>query len=190
MDGGADFSDFYLVVELEDNTPDATPPTVEYDGHYTGITSYIDGPRTLFLSIADASNPVDSSLANGPVLHYSTDGGNSYTPAASTLLSSCQVKNQICTFSATTASLAAGTTVDYYWTYSDAAPDDATKIPPQSANPGRFPASGDPDLTFTIGDIYSAPDDGTDMKFTTYLENIRQAETHTSASGSSLPGET
>ena len=41
MDGGAYFHDFYLVVELEDTTPDATPPSVEYDGHYTGVTSYV-----------------------------------------------------------------------------------------------------------------------------------------------------
>ena len=45
MDGGADFSDFYLVVELEDNTPDATPLLL----NMTDITLalfYIDGPRT------------------------------------------------------------------------------------------------------------------------------------------------
>ena len=40
-DGDAHFDNFYLVVELEDTTPDATPPQVAYDGHYTGVTSYI-----------------------------------------------------------------------------------------------------------------------------------------------------
>ena len=47
--------------------------------------------------------------------------------------------------------LQTGDTVDYYWTYSDAAANDNTKIPPQTPNPGRFPASGAADLTFTIG---------------------------------------
>ena len=72
----------------------------------------------------------------------------------------------------------AGDTVQYYWTYSDAAAIDNTKIPPQSPNAGRFPAAGAADLTFTIADIYSAPTDGTDMKVVTYMDHIRQAEPH------------
>ena len=43
---------FYIIVELEDNSPDATPPQVAYDGHYTDITSYVPGSRTLYLSVA------------------------------------------------------------------------------------------------------------------------------------------
>ena len=182
MDGGAYFDDFYLVVELEDTTPDATPPSVEYDAHYTGITSYISGERTLFLSLMDTNNPVDTTTANGPKLHYSTDSGNSYTVVSADSTGTCNSKNQVCGFSATTAELAPGTTVDYYWTFSDAAAYDSTKIPAQTPNPGRFPAAGSADLTFSIGDVYSAPTDGTDMKIVTYMDRIRSAEPHTSVS--------
>ena len=41
--------DFYLIIELQDNTADEDAPTVEYDGHYTG-TTYVEGewtPHTL-----------------------------------------------------------------------------------------------------------------------------------------------
>ena len=186
MDGGAYFQDFYLVVELEDNTPDATPPSVEYDAHYDGVTSYVDGERTLFLSLMDTNNPIDTTTANGPKLHYSTDGGNSYTVASATSTGTCNSKNQVCGFSATTSDLSAGTTVDYYWTYSDAAANDNSKIPPQTPNPGRFPAAGAADLSFTIADVYSAPTDGTDMKIVTYMDHIRSAEPHTGVSGNTF----
>ena len=181
--GGAYFDDFYLVVELEDSTPDAAPPTVQYDGHYTGVTSYVDGERTLFLSLMDTGNPVDTTTANGPKLHYSTDGGSSYTVvSAESTGATCNSKNQVCGFQATTGDIAPGTTVDYYWSYSDAAAYDNTKIPPQTPNPGRFPASGAADLTFTVADVFSAPTDGTDMKIVTYMDHMRSAEPHTSVS--------
>ena len=184
--GGGYFSDFYLVVELEDSTPDATPPSVQYDGHYTGVTSYVGGERTLFLSLMDTGNPIDTTTSNGPMLHYSTDAGNSYTSVSATSTgSTCNSKNQVCGFQATTGDLAPGTTVDYYWTYSDAAAVDNTKIPPQTPNPGRFPAAGAADLTFTVADVYSAATDGTDMKIVTYMDHIRSSEPHTGVSTNS-----
>ena len=86
--GGANFDEFYLVVELEDNTPDATPPTVESDSHYSDLTSYVEGARTLYISLLDVNNPIDTTPANGPKLHYSTDGGNTYTEVSATSISS------------------------------------------------------------------------------------------------------
>ena len=166
--GGANFDEFYLVVELEDNTPDATPPTVESDSHYSDLTSYVEGARTLYISLLDVNNPIDTTPANGPKLHYSTDGGNTYTEVSATSISSCVTKNTVCSFSASTGALAAGDTVDYYWTYSDAAANDNSKIPPQTPNPGRFPAAGAADLTFTIGDLI--PING--KKLVTLLEDI------------------
>ena len=184
--GGAYFDDFYLVVELEDTTPDATPPQVEYDGHYTGVTSYVEGERTLFLSLLDTNNPVDTTAANGPKLHYSTDGGNSYTVSAASSTGSCSQKNQVCGFSASTSALSAGTTVDYYWSFSDAAAYDNTKVPAQTPNPGRFPAAGAADLTFTVASVYSAPTDGSAMKIVTFAENTRSSEPHSSTSSLSF----
>ena len=43
--------DFFLTVELEDNTPDATPPVVESSAHYTDLTSYVAGARTLYIAL-------------------------------------------------------------------------------------------------------------------------------------------
>ena len=178
MDGGADFSSFYLIVELEDNTPDATPPSVESDAHYTGLTSYVEGARTLFLSIMDTDNLIDTTSADGPKLHYSTDGGNTYTEVAADSLNTCASKNTVCTFGADTSELSAGTTVDYFWTYTDAAANDNSKIPPQTPNPGRFPAAGAADLTFTIGDVY----DATGSKLVTLLEDVSGPDYQTSGS--------
>ena len=161
------------MIELEDNINYRcnTALSVEYDGHYTGVTSYVAGERTLFLSLMDTNNPIDTTTTTGPKLHYSTDGGSSYNVVSATSTGTCNSKNQVCGFAASTADLAAGTTVDYYWTYSDAAAYDNNKIPPQTPNPGRFPAVGAADLTFTIGDIYSAPTDGSAMKIVTLAES-------------------
>ena len=115
-----------------------------------------------------------------------TDGGNTYNVASASLTSTCALKNQVCSFAATTGDLAAGTTVDYYWTYSDAAAYDNTKIPAQTPNPGRFPAAGSADLTFTIANVYDAPTDGSDMKLVTYMDHIRNAEPHNGVSSSSF----
>ena len=185
MDGHATFSDFYLTVELEDTTPDATPPSVEFDHHYTGVTTYVAGQRTLYMALMDTGNPIDSTSANGPKLHYSTDGGQSYSVADAASTNPCTSKNQICGFAAN-IDTTAGDTVDYYWTYSDAAAVDNTKIPPQTPNAGRFPAAGTADMTFTVADVYSAPTDGTDMKVVTYMDHIRQAEPHNSVSTTSF----
>ena len=66
QDGEDTSDDFYLVVSLEDTTPDATPPSVTHDGHYTDVTSYVAGERTLFLSLLDTNNPVDTTATDGP----------------------------------------------------------------------------------------------------------------------------
>jgi hypothetical protein len=185
MDGGATFTELYLTLELEDTTPDATAPTVVGNNHYTGVNSYITGERTLFLTVTDVDSAIDTTV-DATQLHYSTDGGNSYTAvSASMISSSCATKNTACSFSAATGSLSAGDSVDYYWTYSDAAAFDNNKIPPQTPNPGRFPATGVADLTFTIGDIYQAPTDGSAMKLTIYMDNIRSAELYIGVSSSS-----
>jgi hypothetical protein len=104
-------------------------------------------------------------------MHYSTDGGNTYTQVSATTIGSCFGSNTVCSFSATTGAVNSGTTVDYYWTYSDSAAVDNNKVPPQSPNSGRSPATGD--YSFTVLDINSAPTDGTDMKLVTKVDNAR-----------------
>ena len=163
----------YLIVELEDNTPDATPPSVESDAHYTGLTSYVEGARTLYLSLMDTNNLIDTSSLNGPKLHYSTDGGNTYTIVAADSLNTCASKNTVCMFGADTSELSAGTTVVQFWTYTDTAAYDNSKIPPQTPNPGRFPAAGAADLTFTIGDVYQS----SGQKLVTLFEDISGPDT-------------
>ena len=42
---------------------------------YTGIDSYIEGERTLFITLTDMSG-IDTTSSGAPVLYYSTDGGS------------------------------------------------------------------------------------------------------------------
>ena len=176
--GGAFFDDFYLVVELEDTTPDATPtPSVEYDGHYTGVTSYIGRDRTLYLSPNGHQQSNRHNNSQRSKLHYSTDGGNTYTVASAVSTEpERSTKNQVCGFFATKPPLESGTTVDYYWTYSDAAANDSFKIL-QTPNPG------DPNGWCSRSSIYHrqrlrCANDGSAMKLVTLAENTRSSEPH------------
>ena len=160
--------DVVLVVELEDNTPDSAPPTLE-NAQYSGDT-FIEGEKTLYLALKDLENPIDTTTTNGPTLHYSVDSGNTYTTANAASINSCIGSNTVCYFEATTAAISAGTTVDYYWTYSDAAAVDNNKVPPQSPNSGRTPAAGD--ISFSVLDINQEPTDGSSMKLITKVDNV------------------
>jgi flagellin-like protein len=175
--------DFYLIIELQDNTADDDAPTVEYDGHYTG-TTYVEGERTLFLSIMDTKHPINTA-SDSPTLHYSTDAGQTYDTVDATLMSSSCNKNEVCQFSATTPSLSWGTTFDYYWTFIDTALVDPTKVPNgQTPNAGRFPASGSPDLSFTVESIYNAP--STSQKLVTLIDNVEASEVDSTKNGDSI----
>ena len=45
LNARATFTNFYLTLELEDTTPDATAPTTVGNNHYTGVNSYITGEQ-------------------------------------------------------------------------------------------------------------------------------------------------
>ena len=87
--------DFYLIIELQDNTADDDAPTVVYDGHYTG-TTYVE-EKDLFLSIMDTKHPINTA-SDSPTLHYSTDAGQTYNTVDATLISSSCSKNEVCQF--------------------------------------------------------------------------------------------
>ena len=161
---------FKLIIDLESNIPDTTPPADMTAAHYDGVNSYIEGPRTFTLSVEDSEYAIDTSNANGPKLWYSVDG-SPYISVPATLDSSvCAAKEQTCDFSASTQHIASGSTVDYYWEYRDTASPTSAK-PTQSPNTGRSPATGA--YQFTVLDPVNAPTDGTAMKLTALVENVK-----------------
>ena len=56
---------------------DADAPTPDFVP-YTGIDSYIQGERTLFITLNDMSG-IDTTTSGAPVLYYSTNGGTSWS---------------------------------------------------------------------------------------------------------------
>ena len=82
----------------------------------------------------------------------------------------CEAKEQTCVFSASTQHISAGSTVDYYWEYRDIATPTSAK-PTQSPNTGRSPATGA--YQFTVLDPVNAPTDGSAMKLTALVENVK-----------------
>ena len=157
-----------LIVEHESTTPDTTPP-VDMSLHYDGVNSYVAGARTLFLSVEDATSPIDTSEDGMPVLYYTINGGGQLTADSELVSSVCNSKEQTCVFSATTEDLEVGDTVDYYWGFQDAAYGTLLK-PTQTPN---YLETGV--KTFTIADPANAPEDGTDMKIVTSITNVDAA---------------
>jgi len=169
QDGRHYVDEFTLIIDFESNVPDTTAPVDMTPVHYE-VDSYAEGPRTLFVSLEDSEYAIDTTASNGPKLWYSIDGSNPI-PAASTLVHpvnpntgtpECLGKEITCTFSAQTSHVEAGETVDYYWTYSDAAG-------PTSAKPSQSPNGGQ---TATMQFSVLDPVTSTDRKLTVLVENV------------------
>ena len=169
QDGKHYVDEFTLIIDFESNVPDTTPPVDMTPVHYQ-VDSYAEGPRTLFISLEDSEYAIDTTPTNGPKLWYSIDG-SSPIPAASTLVHpinpnsgapECLGKEITCTFAAQTAHVEEGETVDYYWTYSDAAG-------PTNAKPNQSPNGGQ---TATMQFSVLDPVQSTDKKLTVLVENV------------------
>ena len=107
---------------------------------FDGKTTYLDGSRTMYISMIDASG-VNTTAAGAPHLYYRVDGG-SWTGVSATTLGTC-VAGQTCNFKATipgqTAPATGTTDVEYYWAYRD------SPAPPNggvSGTTGTTPAGG------------------------------------------------
>ena len=147
---------------------DQTPP-VDVGIHYDGVDSYVPGARTLFLSVEDADNPIDTTTNGLPTLVYTVNGGNTQTANSELVSSVCNAKANTCTFAATTGDLQVGDDVSYYWEFQDAAYPTLLK-PSQQPNVATTGVA-----TFTIADPNTAPEDGTDMKITTLVTDVDAA---------------
>ena len=95
---------------------DADAPTATF-GEYSGHTTYIEGKRTFFISLADMSG-VDTTSGNAPTLYYAIDNGT-YTAVTASTIGSCTTASSSCQFSAQTGDISAGDYVTYYWKYQD-----------------------------------------------------------------------
>jgi flagellin-like protein len=107
---------------------------------FDGKTTYLEGSRTMYISMVDASG-INTTAAGAPHLYYRVDGG-SWTGVSATTLGTC-VAGQTCNFKATipgqTAPATGTTDVEYYWAYRD------SPAPPNggvSGTTGTTPAGG------------------------------------------------
>jgi hypothetical protein len=109
---------------------DTDAPTSDFVP-YTGIDSYVEGERTLFIKLNDISG-IDTTSSGAPKLHYSTDGGSTWTSTTYGLgsnnqfdagelvsIGSCTSSSSYCKFKARTDSLSIGDDFQYYWSFQD-----------------------------------------------------------------------
>lgn len=109
---------------------DADAPTADYVP-YTGLDSYIEGERTFFIKLTDMSG-IDTTSSGAPKLHYSLDGGSSWSTTTYGLgsnnqfdggelvsIGSCSSTSTECRFKARTPALSYGDDLRYYWSYQD-----------------------------------------------------------------------
>ena len=78
---------------------------------YSGVTSYKEGPRTFFTSLADISG-IDTSATGAPHLHLSLNN-QSYTAYKATTIGTCGSTSTDCKFRVTTPDLSYGDYVEY-----------------------------------------------------------------------------
>ena len=109
---------------------DADAPTSDYIP-YTGLDSYIEGERTFFIKLSDMSG-IDTTSSGAPKLHYSLDGGSSWSSTTYGLgsnnqfdggelvsIGTCSSTSSDCRFKARTPALSFGDDLRYYWSYQD-----------------------------------------------------------------------
>jgi hypothetical protein len=119
----------HLLITYSGGT-DADAPTSDFVP-YTGIDSYIEGERTLFIKLTDMSG-VDTTSSGAPVLYYSTDGGSSWSTTTYGLgsnnqfdagelvsIGTCSSTSTDCRFKARVDDLSYGDDFQYYWKYQD-----------------------------------------------------------------------
>lgn len=119
----------HLLITYSGGT-DADAPTSDFVP-YTGIDSYIEGERTLFIKLTDMSG-IDTTSSGAPQLFYSTNGGTSWSSTSYGLgsnnqfdagelvsIGTCSSSATDCRFKARVDDLSYGDDFQYYWKYQD-----------------------------------------------------------------------
>ena len=119
----------HLLITYSGGT-DADAPTSDFVP-YTGIDSYIEGERTLFIKLTDMSG-IDTTSSGAPVLYYSTNGGTSWSTTSYGLgsnnqfdagelvsIGTCSSTATECRFKARVDDLSYGDDFQYYWKFQD-----------------------------------------------------------------------
>ena len=119
----------HLLITYSGGT-DADAPTSDFVP-YTGLDSYIEGERTLFIKLTDMSG-IDTTTSGAPQLHYTTDGGTTWSSTTYGLgsnnqfdagelvsIGTCSSTTTECRFKARVDALSYGDDFQYYWKYQD-----------------------------------------------------------------------
>jgi len=138
------------------------------------VTSYKEGARTFFTTLSDGAG-IDTTSSGNPRLYYKINSG-SWTGVSATSIGTCSSSASKCQFKATTASISAGDSVDYYWAFQDLAYSAGMAL---SNNFATLPAggSGSPSSTtapttvfnFDVDDVANA---GTANKMTILVTDV------------------
>jgi flagellin-like protein len=151
---------------------DSTAPAADFTPYE--VTSYKEGARTFFTTLSDSAG-IDTTSSGNPRLYYKVNSG-SWTGVSATSIGTCSSSAAKCQFKATTVSINAGDSVDYYWAFQDLAYSAGMA---QSNNFATLPAggSGSPSsttaptnvFTFDVDDVANA---GTAKKMTILTTDV------------------
>ena len=148
---------------------DTDPPVADF-GEYTGITSYKEGERTFFFTLADGSG-IDTTSSGAPHLYYRTSNSSSYTAVKSTSIGTCSSTDTECKFKASTGSISTGDYVSYFFGFQDlntAGGANFETLPKGgSGSPSSATAPSSP-FTFFVDDVANA---GNAKKMTILMED-------------------
>ena len=128
---------------------------------YDGVTSYVEGARTMFATFSDDTG-IDTTAGNGPTLVYTTDSWATQTSTEADTIGTCTA--QKCHVKAQTSALVKGTDVEYYWSAKD------TVSTPNAANT--------PTYTFSVEDVLNAPTNDRKLQILTEGVNSDDGYSH------------
>ena len=157
----------YLAITYSGGS-DSIAPTDEFVP-YTGVTSYMEGTRTFFTTIKDASG-IDTTASGAPHFYMSLNN-QAYVAYKATTIGTCGSSDKECQFRVTTPSISAGDDVEYFWAYQDGA-----SSPNMVTNPAG--GTGTPSSATTPSSVYSfsvedPANAGNEMKLTVLATKVR-----------------
>lgn len=170
--------DSYLEITYTGGS-DSTPPSADFVPYE--VTSYKEGARTFFTTLTDPAG-IDTTSSGNPRLFYKI-GSGSWTGVSASSIGTCSSSAAKCRFKATTASISAGDSVDYYWAFQDlayaAGMAQSNNFATLPAGGSGSPSSNTPPSTVFNFDVEDVANAGTARKMTILTTDVHAGNRYT-----------
>jgi len=169
----------YLVITYTGGS-DSTAPSADFVPYE--VTSFKEGTRTFFTTLTDPAG-IDTTSSGNPRLYHRINGG-SWTGVSASSIGTCSGSGAVkCRFQATTASISAGDSVDYFWAFQDLALSAGMAL---ANNFATLPSggSGSPSSAVAPSSVYTFDVDNVSNAGTAKKMTILTTDVHASNRGS------